>query len=575
MGTVIRITLYQVKIILMSLSILLLLAGTSSSWLSTYAQTQTALDTTPPDTEITSAVDGEGKPVQNGGTTSSNNIRFMFRGIDSTGAASNFQCSIDNKPYSTCASGTLFPSLSAGGHSFAVAASDSSGKIDQSPAIFQWSISELLQPNSDDTSQPQTSSRSDMAAQSEQSSSVSESGGGPSSSNMRQSNQLSIQAATCSGAEPSYTCVVDEGETLTWEYMCWAGNPSTIVQCTMGSGPAGSSFISGTGNPAFATFSWPNAGPPGTYTAGPFSVVCLNNPCLPDPLPDTLTIKVNHPPVANAGPDQTVKAEDTVTLNGAGSSDADNDPLTYSWSQIFGTPSVSLDNPSVSTPTFTAPSVNKKTTLTFQLMVNDGRVDSKDSDTVDVVIEPGCGCGTQSAVTAVSSSSTAGCSIKVPTLVVRNDRPYSIQASTLVEASTKFVQANRGIAGLTTWTEPVDSGIKLDENGRIVCVAALTQQVTVQLPVWTNIGTLCAPIQDEWSKRFLPAVTGYEQEHVDLVKKTLDDFAKKIIGKTAQEANNLLLKLYGDLQQKSDQIDASGKHSYNNKKWLAIDTCTK
>jgi len=69
---------------------------------------------------IGSTVDGNGKPVQNGSATSSNSIRFMFRGIDSTGAVSNFQCSIDNKPYTSCASGVNYPGLTVGGHSFAV-----------------------------------------------------------------------------------------------------------------------------------------------------------------------------------------------------------------------------------------------------------------------------------------------------------------------------------------------------------------------------------------------------------------------------------------------------------------------
>ena len=45
---------------------------------------------------------------------------------------------------------------------------------------------------------------------------------------------------------------------------------------------------------------------------------------------------VNNPPVANAGPDQTNVEQDSlggasVTLNGAGSSDPDSHPLTYSW----------------------------------------------------------------------------------------------------------------------------------------------------------------------------------------------------------------------------------------------------
>ena len=52
--------------------------------------------------------------------------------------------------------------------------------------------------------------------------------------------------------------------------------------------------------------------------------------------PDTVTITtVNVAPVANAGPDQGGKAPGSlITLNGSASSDANGDPLTYSWSLI-------------------------------------------------------------------------------------------------------------------------------------------------------------------------------------------------------------------------------------------------
>ena len=41
--------------------------------------------------------------------------------------------------------------------------------------------------------------------------------------------------------------------------------------------------------------------------------------------------RTNHPPVAKAGPDQTVTVGNPVSFNGSGSSDPDGDPLTYSW----------------------------------------------------------------------------------------------------------------------------------------------------------------------------------------------------------------------------------------------------
>jgi hypothetical protein len=73
-------------------------------------------------------------------------------------------------------------------------------------------------------------------------------------------------------------------------------------------------------------------------------------------------------PVANAGPAQGVKVLDVVTLTGAASTQAQNHPLSYAWTQTAGTP-VSLSSTTAVSPTFTAPATPG--TFTFSLVVTD------------------------------------------------------------------------------------------------------------------------------------------------------------------------------------------------------------
>ena len=100
---------------------------------------------------------------------------------------------------------------------------------------------------------------------------------------------------------------------------------------------------------------------------------------------DEVTIMVRSPnpaPTANAGSDQTVETGASVILSGSGSSDPDDDLLTYSWEQTGGT-SVTLSNTTVESPTFTAPS--SAATLTFRLTVTDpGELSDTDEVTITV-----------------------------------------------------------------------------------------------------------------------------------------------------------------------------------------------
>ena len=90
--------------------------------------------------------------------------------------------------------------------------------------------------------------------------------------------------------------------------------------------------------------------------------------------PDTVIItSVNVAPVANAGPDQAGKAPGAlITLNGSASSDANGDPLTYSWSLTSaGRQRRGPASPTSVSPTFT---VDLAGNYVAQLIVNDGTV---------------------------------------------------------------------------------------------------------------------------------------------------------------------------------------------------------
>jgi len=91
---------------------------------------------------------------------------------------------------------------------------------------------------------------------------------------------------------------------------------------------------------------------------------------------------VNQVPVAEAGQDQTVTTGSTVVLNGSSSSDPDNDPISYIWSQTSGT-RVSLAGSNTVSPSFVATEAG---VYVFELKVYDG-TDTSTADTVTVTVQ--------------------------------------------------------------------------------------------------------------------------------------------------------------------------------------------
>ncbi|MBA1419780.1 MAG: Ig-like domain-containing protein [Epsilonproteobacteria bacterium] len=93
------------------------------------------------------------------------------------------------------------------------------------------------------------------------------------------------------------------------------------------------------------------------------------------PKPEPSPSPTNTAPVADAGDSQDVKVSTLITLDGSGSYDIDDDPLTYAWT-LLEKPTDStatLSNASNQNPTFL---VDKEGHYKVELIVNDGKEDS-------------------------------------------------------------------------------------------------------------------------------------------------------------------------------------------------------
>ena len=89
---------------------------------------------------------------------------------------------------------------------------------------------------------------------------------------------------------------------------------------------------------------------------------------------DRVSVTVTDVPVVapdvRAGSDQTVREGTAVTLDGSASTDSDGAVVSYTWSQVSGTP-VDISGANSVRATFQAPDVAADATLVFQLQVED------------------------------------------------------------------------------------------------------------------------------------------------------------------------------------------------------------
>ncbi|HEU4834353.1 MAG TPA: fibro-slime domain-containing protein [Pyrinomonadaceae bacterium] len=111
--------------------------------------------------------------------------------------------------------------------------------------------------------------------------------------------------------------------------------------------------------------------------------------------------QVNHPPVVNAGPDQTITVRDTATLQGTATDDGRpaGSTLAISWSVVSGPGTVTFENPQQAgtTATFSLPG-----TYVLRLTASDSDLSSDD----DVVVTVNPSAGNQPPVVSAGASQT-------------------------------------------------------------------------------------------------------------------------------------------------------------------------
>lgn len=168
---------------------------------------------------------------------------------------------------------------------------------------------------------------------------------------------------------------------------------------------------------------------------------------------DVTVVANNHPPVADAGDNSTIKEGATKSLNGSNSYDPDNEPVqSYAWTQVAG-PVVTLLGANTINASFTADPGLAGQSVTFQLQASDGK-------------EP-------SILSTLPDSNVAGDDL-VTVKIVANSAPVANTGDDQTKNENNTVELNGSLSSdpdsdLITyqWTQKTGTSVSLSDDSAV------------------------------------------------------------------------------------------------------------